>query len=283
MCSQPTVALRQRKSEAILSLFGVALIAIVAMFAASAAHAQVVVLEDFSNDAGKDAARTTADWNTINAALKLPLAASLTGPLFNASTAVDAFDVVDTRAVAVGDLNGDGFPDLALGNNGVNSVYFNNGFGAFTRGSAIPNDPMGNTRSAVIEDFNGDGFLDLLFAEFGTAQASRIHFNNGSGSAQVFTQDEFVLLGSATLKGDSAAAGDVDGDGDIDVVLAIDGGYVKLFRNDGTATFRHRRTSSTPDFPLPGIGCAPCSLAIWTGTVISILSPPVNTMPHGFI
>ena len=237
MFSQITIALRHRIIEWIRSLLAIVFIGIVPMVAASVTHAQALVVEDFSTDASKDVVRTTADWNTIDSALKLPLAASLTGPLFNVSAAVDAFDVVDTRAVAVGDLNGDGFPDLAFGNNGVNSVYFNNGFGAFTRGSDIPDDPAGNSRSAVIEDFDGDGFLDLLFAEFGTAQATRIHFNNGSGSAQVFTLGDFVLLGPATLKGDSVAAGDVDGDGDIDVVLAIDGGYVKLFRNNGFGTF----------------------------------------------
>ncbi|MDA0681617.1 MAG: VCBS repeat-containing protein [Proteobacteria bacterium] len=237
MVSRLPAALRHRKGQSIRSPIAVAFISIVVMSAISAAHAQALVIENFSNDANKDVARTTADWNIIDSALKLPRAASLTGLLFNGSAAVDAFDLTETRAVAVGDLNGDGFLDIAFGDNGANTVYFNNGFGAFTRGSAVPNDATGNTRSAVIEDFNGDGYPDLLFAEFGTAQASRIHFNNGSGSVQVFTQGEFVLLGSATLKGDSAAAGDVDGDGDIDVVLGIDGGYVKLFRNNGSGNF----------------------------------------------
>lgn len=201
--------------------------------------------EDFSADTLKDAA-TTADWDTASGVLRLPLTGStspvqsLNGALSPAATSTTIDPAVEdrTRAVAVGDLDGDSDPDLAFGNDGFNSVYFNDGTGGFARGDAIPDDFFagGNTRSAAMEDFNGDGHLDVVFAEFG-GQANRIHFNNGSGTTQVFTAGDFVDLGAPTLKGDSLATGDVDGDGDIDIVLGVDGGYVKLFRNDGFGNF----------------------------------------------
>jgi hypothetical protein len=203
--------------------------------------------EDFSGDGLKDAAETTADWDTGAGVLSLPSAGSaspvqsLNGVFLPGatSTPVDAGDEARTRSVALGDLDGDGDLDLAFANDGLNSVYFNDGSGGFVRGSAIPDDYFtgSNSRSVTMEDYNGDGFLDVAFAEFGGGQASRIHFNNGSRSSQVFTAGEFVDLGPADLKGDSIQSGDIDNDGDIDIVLGVRGDYVQLFRNDGFGNF----------------------------------------------
>ena len=221
-----------------------AVIAVLTLSAAPEAKAQQID-ESFNNQANK--AGGTADWGeTVVGDLTLPIELgiaqvnSLTGSLLPAAVGIDlsAVDVDETRAVAVGDLDGDGFPDIVVGNNGRNKVYFNNGAGVvtFTAGPNIPSDQIaGNTRSVAIADFNGDGHLDVAFAEFGGGQSTRIHFNNGNGanSNQVFDNGDFVDLGDLVLKGDSLAVGDVDNDGDIDVVLGVDQGYVKLFTNDG--------------------------------------------------
>ena len=224
------------------------LIAILTTFAVSDVQAQQVFVEDFSTDTLKDPA-TTADWDTglTETNLKLPTTTSLSpvqslnnsfAPT-DASTSVDAIILDDTRAVAVGDLDGDGDLDLAFGNNGLNSIYFNDGFGTFSRGAKVPDDYFvgSNSRSVAIADLNGDGHLDVLVAEFGGGQATRVHFNNGSGSNQIFTAGEFADLGESLFGGDSVATGDVDNDNDIDVVLGVDNGYVKLFRNDGFGNF----------------------------------------------
>ena len=106
------------------------------------------------------------------------------------------------------------------------------------RGPTIPDDfQFGNTRSAVIADLNGDGHLDVVFAEFGGGQATRIHFNNGSGTTNVFDAGDFADLGAPALKGDSLAAGDLDNDGDTDIVLGVSGNHVQVFMNDGYGNF----------------------------------------------
>lgn len=227
-----------------------AFLVLAATFAVSDGHAQALVDEGFDNQTFRDPA-TTADWNTDPAitALLLPAAVnnpanpvnSLTGTFDGSSLSsfVDVSDVDATRAVAVGDIDGDGALDIVFGNNAArNSIYFNDGFGTFTRGANIPDDYFtGNTRSATVADFNGDGHLDVAFAEWGSSQASRVYFNNGSGANPVFSAGDFADLGAATLKGDSITAGDVDNDGDLDIVLGVDPGYVKLFRNDGFGNF----------------------------------------------
>jgi hypothetical protein len=172
---------------------------------------------------------------------------SLTGGFSPAtlSAVIDALDTADSRAVAVGDLDGDGSPDLVFGNRAdpagtiKNTVYFNDGFGGFLAGSTFPGpySDGGNSRSAVIADFNADGFEDVAFAEFSGGQASYIMFNNGTGFPAPFTSGDLVELGGANLKANSIAAGDVDGDGDMDVVLGINGGYVRVFRNNGFGEF----------------------------------------------
>ena len=212
-----------------------ALVAVLATFAVSEVQAQAIIDEQF-NDALAEDPSSTANWDTIAGELRLPATInSLTGSYLDGadlSTLIDAGNEEETRSADVGDMDGDGDLDIVFGNDGNNTIYYNDGFGVFVR-DTIP-DGFGNTRSAAIADLNGDGYLDVAFAVFGTGLASRVHFNNGSGS---FAQGDFVDLGDITLKGDSIAAGDVDNDGDIDLVLGIDGGYVKLFRNDGFANF----------------------------------------------
>jgi hypothetical protein len=205
------------------------------------ANAQTQILaEDFSSNALEDGPATTADWSA--GSLKFPAdIVELTGAFAagSVSSSVDISSAVSTRALALGDLDGDGDLDIFFGNNGDNQVYFNNGFGAFTQGSSIPNlqDQGGrNTRSVQLADFNGDGHLDVLSAEFGGGPFNRILFNNGSGGPSIF-DGEFVNLGPSSLSGDSTAVGDVDGDGHQDVVLGIEGNYVQLFLNDGFGRF----------------------------------------------
>src|SRR5207302_5093355 len=75
-------------------------------------------------------------------------------------------------SLAVGDLNGDGHPDLAVANagnpndlavadTGSVSVFLGKGDGTF---QAAHNYPVTTDLSVVVTDFNGDGHLDLALA-----------------------------------------------------------------------------------------------------------------------
>ncbi len=112
-------------------------------------------------------------------------------------------------AAAVGDLNGDTYPDVVFGRLGV-STYTNAGDGTFSFDSSFA---FGYTASSIaLEDFNNDGHLDVLVTDTAT-DPGVIYTNNGSGA--------FSLAPSPQLDGSvqSLAVGDVNQDGWMDVMI----------------------------------------------------------------
>ncbi|MEM7203215.1 MAG: VCBS repeat-containing protein [Planctomycetota bacterium] len=146
------------------------------------------------------------------------------------------FPVDDTSSLAVtaGDVDGDGDPDLAFANNGQrDAIYVNVGAGSFANGESQRLPRQGaETLAAATADVNGDGAADLIFAGVsGTA----LHLNDGRGafvdvSGSAFTPRRFDDTSDI-------AVGDLDGDGDQDLVLA--NGYItsRVFLNDGSGQF----------------------------------------------
>lgn len=81
-------------------------------------------------------------------------------------------------------------------------------------------------------DLNGDGLLDALRGDgSGTLQGFR---NIGSATAPSFTDNDFAL-GIGDVGTESAPAlGDLDADGDLDLLIGAADGTITLYRNNGT-------------------------------------------------
>jgi hypothetical protein len=164
--------------------------------------------------------------------------------------------------VAVGDYNGDGFPDLYVTQYPRSILYRNNGDGTFTdvtekAGVSAP----GWSSSAVWFDYDNDGRLDLFvcrFGDFSKANAifcgnkdTGMHYycspkvvkpsscwlfhNNGDGT---FT-DVSEASGIAALKARAwgVVAADINNDGWMDLFVANDGLENFLLANRGGGKF----------------------------------------------
>ncbi|HET7380630.1 MAG TPA: VCBS repeat-containing protein, partial [Gaiellales bacterium] len=143
--------------------------------------------------------------------------------------------------VAIGDLSGDGKPDLAVANlyTSTISVFLGNGDGSF---AAKTDYGVGDyPRSVAIGDLNADGKPDLVVANSGLwpAYGTTVSVLLGNGGGSFAPKTDFVTGGVPY----SVAIGDLNGDGKPDLVVAR-GGAVSVLLGNGDGSF-----GPTADFP----------------------------------
>ena len=138
-------------------------------------------------------------------------------------------------SVAIGDIDGDGKPDLAVANFSSNTVSIlrntsNNGNLSFA--SKVDFATGLNPTSLAIADIDGDGKLDLAITNFGDNSVSVIR-NTGSVGGVNFTSKVDFATG---LNPFSLVIGNIDGDANLDLAIANYGSNsVSILRNIGTS------------------------------------------------
>jgi hypothetical protein len=153
--------------------------------------------------------------------------------------------------IAVGDVNGDGHPDL-VDVHGLNGgdVRLGDGTGAFGEPMPLGVPPFFIGQGSVIEDLDGDGDADLAVAAVGPAV--------GEGALAVFLGDGTGAFAPPTLHPAARtspcglAIGDVDSDGDLDAVTSGSAGGAVLL-GDGAGGFG-------PATAVPSVGSCAAAL-----------------------
>jgi hypothetical protein len=170
---------------------------------------RIIGLGDFDGDGLDDLLALNAATNKLEVWLQSP-----SGWLgVSSSYALPAG--VSLRQVAFEDFNGDGLVDIAAGaipNPGKLHIFLNNGSG-FELASSYPNEGLSNAPGVAGGDFTGDGRADVIQYD-----GRYIHFyvQLPSGGLELYQK-----LDSSSVSIDQVThLADVDGDGDIDVVVA---------------------------------------------------------------
>lgn len=136
-------------------------------------------------------------------------------------------------SAAWGDADDDGRLDLYLVREGSNLLFRNRGDGGVEEGGSMAGvADQGRGTAAVWVDLDHDGDLDLFVANDGP---DRVFMNNGNGT---FTErSEGMSLTGGESPTATVVATDLDGDVDVDLLVARGDDGVTLYRNERGASF----------------------------------------------
>jgi hypothetical protein len=123
-----------------------------------------------------------------------------------------------SRAVAIGDLDGDGQPEIVFANAQSGALARNSGAGKFAAPARLGSN---DARDVVIAPLLGDASPEIVFAN---ANADATIYRRGAAGFELAAT---VATGAAT----SVAAADFDRDGDLDLVFAR-AAQTSVYRND---------------------------------------------------
>jgi uncharacterized delta-60 repeat protein len=156
---------------------------------------------------------------------------------FTASTASVGSGGPIGDIVVLGDLNGDGRPDIVTVNNNTSDIriLIADAQGGFTASIV----PIAGAKpiSVALGDLDGDGKLDIVTA------------NNHSDDVGIFTGDghggfAYRAVGlNGGIAPESVALGDINGDGKLDIVTANGSKNVSALINDGQGGFVDHKTA----------------------------------------
>ena len=151
--------------------------------------------------------------------------------------------------LTMADINNDGWVDIfACDDNAASHIYLNDGAGNFTTQSNIINfnlpngsDNSGNYGS-VWTDFDNDGDLDLYIAKCRQSvqnpndprRINVMFVNNGNGT---FTENAAAYNINIGWQTWTASFGDIDNDGDLDLMITNHDHDSQIFQNDGTGVY----------------------------------------------
>ena len=168
-------------------------------------------------------------------------------------------DIGNFSSIAYGDLDADGDLDMISGETSGNFKYFQNtGTSSAPVFAAVVTNPflltlVYNYSNPTFADLDGDGDLDMMA---GVSGGNFKYFENtGTSSAPAFAVEQtnpFSLLNVGNYPHPNFA--DLDGDGDLDMMVGVYAGSFEYFQNTGTSSAPSFAWVATNPFSLTEIG-----------------------------
>ncbi|MGA7161805.1 MAG: VCBS repeat-containing protein [Bacteroidota bacterium] len=201
-----------------------------------------VSIRDLNGDAKPDLAVVNYRSNTVSIFLNTTVP-GIVVPSFLSK--IDFITGERPISVAIGDLNGDGKPDLAVANYGSNTVStFLNATASrstsisFSRRTEIATGL--NPQFICLKDLNGDGRLDISVANYNSATVS-VWLNTTAQGDTTFSFSTKKELTTGTAPS-SISIGDLNGDGKPDLTLTNYGSNtVSVFLNKTASENLHAK------------------------------------------
>ncbi len=192
-----------------------------------------VAIGDLDSDGKPDIAVVNKDANSVSILRNTSTSGSITSESF--APKVDLIGFNTPESLAIGDLDGDGKPDLAvtnLGSGNLSLLRNTSATGSITSSSfaaKVDFTTGANPYFVAISDLDGNNKPDLAVANFSSSSVSIFQNTSMSGS---ITSNSFAtkvdLMGFSAAH--SLAIGDLDGDGKPDLAVA-QFGSISILRN----------------------------------------------------
>src|SRR2546426_7892221 len=136
-------------------------------------------------------------------------------------------------ALATGDINGDGFPDIVAASHfGGVQTLLSDGRGGFTEKILQGDDGY---VAAHLADLNEDGHLDLILVGYEKV-GIEVYFGDGTGNWTLHTRLPEPRPGP-TLPGRALVVGDLSHDGHLDLIAAFQRWGIYIYDGDGQGNF----------------------------------------------
>ena len=145
---------------------------------------------------------------------------------------------------------------------------------------------LANGKGVTAGDVNGDGWVDLLYVNAFNTDTPFLFINRGAAQPGFFDMESSTRGFTENLSSAGAQFGDLDDDGDLDVIindsgdsfLSGAGGRPRLFFNNGSGFFTENAVAMNAPIKRAHVDVQLVDLdGDWTVDFLELIGPPIRT------